>query len=53
MVSKCKPTPRSPLPLATVVNDGRQRFWRVYQSRSPDPLATVVKRGRLKARRTK
>ncbi|KAK1292103.1 hypothetical protein QJS10_CPB17g02360 [Acorus calamus] len=31
--SKRKPTPRSAIPLATVVNHGRQRFRQVYQPR--------------------
>ncbi|KAK1317998.1 hypothetical protein QJS10_CPA05g02301 [Acorus calamus] len=44
-ISKCKPTPRSPIPLVTVVNDGRQKFRRVYQPRSAFLLATVLKRG--------
>ncbi|KAK1303008.1 Endonuclease 4 [Acorus calamus] len=36
-----------------MVNDGRERFRRVYQPRSAFPLATVLKRGRAKARRAK
>ncbi|KAK1324230.1 hypothetical protein QJS10_CPA02g00605 [Acorus calamus] len=48
-ISKRKPTPRSAIPLVTVVNHGRQRFRRVYQPRSAGPLTTVVKRGRPKA----
>ncbi|KAK1297696.1 hypothetical protein QJS10_CPB15g01017 [Acorus calamus] len=51
--SKRKSTPRSALPLATGVKDGRQKFWRVYQPRSAFPLVTVLKCGRPKARRAK
>ncbi|KAK1263368.1 hypothetical protein QJS04_geneDACA021184 [Acorus gramineus] len=37
----------------TVVNDGRQRFWRVYQLRSAFLLVTVLKCDRPKTRRAK
>ncbi|KAK1303812.1 hypothetical protein QJS10_CPB11g01909 [Acorus calamus] len=53
VANRSKPTPRSAIPLTTVVNDGRQRFRRVYQPKSTCPLATVVKCSRPKARELK
>ncbi|KAK1311852.1 GDSL esterase/lipase [Acorus calamus] len=49
--SKRKLTPRSAIPLATVVNDGRQRFRQVYQPSSPGLRATTLHHRRQSASR--